>query len=192
MTTRTKKSHSERAAKKLRGIKKGVGMKLSTAVHSVTITARKPVVIDGYLVSRDKAFVEFRHRKSSASKKMRTTTFPTKDVISVSGTSGEASQLMVWRETSVQTIRGYVKKFPKRNYIVITDLISEEQITVYMNDSVTIDIHADDDEKAQRLPKRKQRKDREEDEEEETEEFDSEEEESEDEDSDDDEEELED
>lgn len=165
MATRTKKSHGERALKKLRGIKKGTGIKLSNAIHTVTISARKPVTIDGFLVSRDKSFVVFRHRKSSASKKMRTTTFPASVVISVSGVVGEASQLMVWRDTPIQTLRGYVKTFPKRGFIVLTDIVSEEQITVYMNDNVVVDIHADDDEKSQKLPKRKKRQEAEDDEE---------------------------
>jgi hypothetical protein len=171
MSTRTKKSYGERALKKLRGIKKGTGIKLSNAIHTVTISARKPVTIDGFLVSRDKSFVVFRHRKSSASKKMRTTTFPASVVISVSGVVGEASQLLVWRHTPIQTLRGYVKTFPKRGFIILTDIVSEEQITVYMNDSVVVDIHADDDEKSQKLPKRKKRQDA--DEGEEDEEFES-------------------
>lgn len=189
MVTRTKKSMGERALKKLRGIKKGVGMKLSTAIHTVTISARRPVTIDGFLVSRDKSFVVFRHRKSSASKKMRTTTFPAGIVISVSGSVGEASQLLVWRDTPIQTLRGYVKTFPKRGFIELTDLVSGEKITVYMNDNVVVDIHADDDEKAQKIPKRKKRQDSEDDDEEESEEFESEEEEESEDDSEDDDEE---
>lgn len=152
---RSVRSRSEKAGKRLRGVKSGVGLKLTKAIHTVNVYAKTPVVVSGFLVSRDKNFVVFRHRKSNGSKKTRITTFPRNVVIEVFGNVGEPGQVTIWKKNLINTLKGYVTLSSKQGAVRIVDLVNEEPTVIYLSDHIDIDIFADEEEKAQRLPKRK-------------------------------------
>lgn len=152
---RSVKARSDKASKRLRGVKSGTGLKLSKAIHTVNVYAKVPVVISGFLVSRSANFVVFRHRKSSGSKKTRITTFPRNVVIEVFGNVGEPGQITVWKKNLINTLKGHVTLSEKQGAIRITDLVNEEPTVIYLSDHIEVDVFADEEEKAQRLPKRK-------------------------------------
>lgn len=153
-----KTTRSQKALKRLRGVAKGAGLKLDKAIHVVNVYARVPVVISGFLVSADSEFVQFRHRKSNGSKKTRITTFPRSVVIEVFGTVGEASQITVWRRNLISTVRGFIKVSNKQKAVKIVDIVSEETTLLYLSDSVELEIFADEDDKGQKVPKKKKAK----------------------------------
>ena len=155
MAIRNGKPRSDKARKRLRGVNAGTGLKLGKAIHTVHVYARVPVVIPGFLVSRDANFIVFRHRKSSGSKKTRITTFPRNVVIEVFGNVGEPGQVTVWKKHLINSLKGYVKLNSEMGALRVTDILTEEPSVIYLSDSIDIDIYADEEEKAQRLPKRK-------------------------------------
>lgn len=153
----TKLSRAAKAAKRLRGVETGVGLNAKTAIHVVNVYAKVPVVLSGFLVSIDKDYVRFRHRKSGGSKKTRLSTFPRADVIEVFGTVGEHSQITIWRRNLVSSVRGYLKTSASKGAIQITSL-NDETTVFYFNDNIELEIYADEDDKGQRVPKRKKLK----------------------------------
>lgn len=151
---RVQRSRAEKSERKLKGIKPGVGLSLDTAQHTVNVYAITPVVVPGFLVSKSSNFVVFRHRRTSASKKTVTTTFPRSQVISVTGEVGEISQLVITRRALIDTYRGTVKINDKSNTVTITDPLSSEPTTFYIGSSFDVDVIVDEDEKAQKVSKR--------------------------------------
>lgn len=147
---------TDKIARRLRGIKSGVGINLSKAVHTVNIVAESvPVTLPGFLVSIDSHGVVFRHKKTNASKKTRITTFPRNEVVKVLGAPGEVSSITVMRPSLIETLIGYVERDPKTGVIVVTDVTTGETTTVMPHSGVQVEVFADEDEKVQRKGKGK-------------------------------------
>jgi len=148
-------ARSDRVSKRLRGIKKGTGIKLKGAIHVLNVYALVPVQVNGFLVSMNKNFIVFRHKKTNASKKTRVSTFPRNSVIEVFGQVGEPSQVTMWRRNLISSVRGRVTLNNKQGSVTVIDLTSEEPTTIFLNDSIEIELFADEEEKAQRAPKKR-------------------------------------
>lgn len=147
-STRSKRgrlSHSEKINKRLRGIEKGVGnFDHSKSIFNVNIFATVPVEINGFLISKTRNTILFRHKKSSASKKMRTSIFPTKNVIYLFGEVGETSQLLIPRRKIIASYTGTMS-YDKHNNVVITDNTTEEVVTLFDNPNFEYEIYSDED-----------------------------------------------
>ena len=151
--TRTKRGSRARLAraqkieKKLRGIKKGTGPKnTKKEVNTVIVTAKRvPVEIFGFLVSQDDHHVVFRHKRSSGSRKVRKSTFNSRDIIEVFGKPGEYSSIIVMGSKLINKVSGYIARSSTSGIIKIKDPTTEEISVIYPNDGVDIEAYVDEE-----------------------------------------------
>lgn len=148
---RARLSQSDKISKRLRGIKSGVGIDLTKAVHTVNVYAKRvPVTVNGFLVAQDSTGVVFRHKKTNASKKTRITTFLIADIIKVFGRPGEPSSITVMRSDLMYSVTGFVKRNTVTGTITVKDSVTGEITTLFPNDAVHVEVFADEDEKVQK------------------------------------------
>ncbi len=142
---RQRLSKSEKISKKLRGIQVGVGkVNANEARYICNIVALVPTEVNGFLVKRLKKRIIFRHKKSSASKKMRLSIINNSDIISLFGDVGETSQLVMMKRKTIGSYSGKVSIDGGGN-LLIQDEATDEVVTLYNNPGVEVEIYADEE-----------------------------------------------
>ena len=142
-------TRTDKAAKRLRNIKGGTGIKANKLVHTVNTYARVPVTLNGFLVSITSQSVVFRHKRTNASQKTRISTFPRSDVIECFGSVGEPSQLLFLKRDIVSSVNGYVT-VDDTGAITVEVAVTGETSTIFPSDQFEVEVFADEDEKLQR------------------------------------------
>ena len=106
--TRTKVSKLDKAVRKLSGTSAKTPFSMKTAQFTVTGYANQPVEIPGYLLERSELFTVWRHKATSASKKMVVSTFRNTDIVEVLGDEKGGSITIMQRRVAV-TATGTLK-----------------------------------------------------------------------------------
>lgn len=132
-----------KVARRLNGVSAKTPFKLKSALFTVEAIAKVPQSIQGFIVSRDKDSVAFRHKRTSASKTMVVTIFPTSDILELFGNENEVAELTVLRDTVIRKAIGTVEQ--SHNSVTV-NTPNGERVTFFRSSGVTINVFAEDKE----------------------------------------------
>lgn len=139
-------SRATKIERRLGGIGPKTAFDQKSARFTVTGFAKTPVEIPGYIMDQTATHVLFRHRVTSASRKMKVSVFKKADVLELFGAAGEVSSITVLQLKAFTTVAGRVKLGADGSVTVITD--AKETVNFPSNDQVTYEISALDEEGA--------------------------------------------
>lgn len=105
---RTKVSKLDKALRKLSGTSAKTPFSMKTAQFTVTGFSKQPVEVPGYLIERSELFTVWRHKATSASKKMVVSTYRNTDIVEVLGDEKGGSITVMQRKAAV-TATGTLK-----------------------------------------------------------------------------------
>lgn len=105
---RTKVSKLEKAIRKLSGTSPKTPFSMKTGLFTVTGYAQQPVEVPGYLIERSELFTIWRHKATSASKKMVVSTYRNTDILEMLGDEKGGSITVMQRKAAV-TATGTLK-----------------------------------------------------------------------------------
>jgi hypothetical protein len=144
---RGKVARSEKVARRLNGVSAKTPFKMSKAVFGIEAVAKVPVSIQGFIVEQSKDIVAFRHKRTSASKRMVVTVFNTSDILELFGVPGEPAELTVLMDQTIRKAQGTIVASTAAGVTIQTT--SGEQISFYRTAGVKIQISAEDEEGSQ-------------------------------------------
>lgn len=144
---RGKVARSEKVARRLNGVSAKTPFKMSKAVFAIEATAKIPVSVQGYIVEQNKDTIAFRHKRTSASKRMVVTLFNTCDVLEIFGVPGEPAEITVLAEQTIRKAQGTIVSSNAAGVTIQT--VSGEQISFFRTAGVKISISAEDEEGSQ-------------------------------------------
>lgn len=145
-TSRSKITRTQKIAKKFSGIKPGVGSNSSKEIHTINIFAKHtPVELQGFLVSMDEHNVVFRHKRTSGSRKIRKSVFPSSQVVEVFGSVGEFSSILMFGTKLVNTLKGYVARSKTSGIIKVKNATTGEISTIHPHPDVTVEVFVDEE-----------------------------------------------
>ncbi len=105
---RTKVSKLDKAIRKLSGTTAKTPFSMKTGQFTVTGYAQQPVEVPGYLIERSELFTIWRHKATSASKKMVVSTYRNTDIVEMLGDEKGGSITVLQRKAAV-TATGTLK-----------------------------------------------------------------------------------
>ena len=105
---RTKVSKLDKAIRKLSGTSAKTPFSMKTGLFTVTGFAQQPVEVPGYLIERSELFTIWRHKATSASKKMVVSTYRNTDIVEMLGDEKGGSITVLQRKAAV-TATGTLK-----------------------------------------------------------------------------------
>jgi hypothetical protein len=135
---RTKVSRTTKLERKLTGTSAKTPFSMKSGLFTVTGFSTMPVEIPGYLVLRSDTHTVFRHKVSSASKKMAVSVFANSDVLEQLGKVDEIGSITVLQRRKFTDATG-VLKF-EGDTIVVTG--NGETVKYTSNDKVSYEIKA--------------------------------------------------
>lgn len=106
---RGKVARATKLERKLNGTSAKTPFSLKTGLFTVTAFAQSPVEIPGYLVERNDTHTVFRHKATSASKKMVVSVFDNSKVLEQLGKVGEVGSVTVLQRKAFVTVIGTIK-----------------------------------------------------------------------------------
>lgn len=146
-------SRATKIERKLGGIGAKTSFDPKSALFTVTGFAFQPVEVPGYIIDQTDTHVLFRHRVTSASKKMKVSVFPKTDILELFGAKGEVSSVTVMQRRPFTSVTGRVKLQSDGSLTVTT--ATKETVNFMSNDKVTYEISAPDESDAgARKPKK--------------------------------------
>lgn len=144
---RGKVARSEKVARRLNGVSAKTPFKMAKAVFGIEAIAKVPVSVQGFIVEQNKDTVAFRHKRTSASKRMVVTVFNTSDILELFGVPGEPAELTVLMDQTIRKAQGTIVSSTGNGVTIQT--VSGEQISFYRTAGVKIHISAEDEEGSQ-------------------------------------------
>lgn len=129
--------------RKLGGITAKTSFDLKTAQFSVVGFVNQPTEIPGFIIEQNDSHVLFRHRATSASKKMKVSVFKKSEVLELFGSVGQTSSITVLQRRQFTSAIGRLKLNSDGSVTVTT--AAKETVNFPSNERVSYEISAHDE-----------------------------------------------